>query len=876
MAGTKIELTWVVSDSDEDNEQPNLLAKYFREVATGPMTSYRRIIQGGNKQGQNYYAHVLDGITILHKLCTAGVIEISDLEEQLLFAAYTIHDINKIPPYGGRDVKLSYVNIATMRNISAELQRIDLKRFFYEWENYLEDIRLLAHLHQHNAAPVFDLDQSSHNFALPYGRLVEFGLLMYAADNLDLSHTLSEHKHKQGFIAVINAVSGRRWRWVTHRLGENRGVLSNIIHNSVVAYLQDRHIHNGQTVIVDLLYYPDGVAYLLPEREQFTWSDTDTADVALLVAKAIAQKQISRLDQFIKPKPIGIKVADAAIDSGATYTEIMYVIRKNIDSKRYPEKQHNERNEKLRANIEKIASNPSTSELANILLSKQESLVPLEQALLKRGELASAYRNLLQDHLVSELKKAHKCDPWTHIYTLLNLPSERFDLYDGISDYQRGYFIACDNADDLDTLFDRFLADVHLLTGEQPPTSIDSKDFYEYLTTNLEISGASESRNFIAHLQQYMKAKHKQCSSCSSSLPSRELMESDVPKNIGVQAFSNRLKGGGREPKRNVCPVCRAQFILEKLARSSFKKNNPQYSSFYLHIYPYAFFTAAYLDAMYSSLKNICHEDNRCFFFTGDYFKQWGVQFEHSLASQSEKQAKQMAIEENSDFGGYLTKVTGISVPNYNDAVGNTPILPLNAIGDNYAQQFIFALTHALMIADFFGCRVVMSRTPVPLLTAEYIAEHALAFFTDGVPLNLRWLMPTNEYRSLETYRERQEQKGGDTEYIKRQDHWSNEQPDEQGYAAYENISKRLSALYQLSQALSLSNEDEERFLFAIAAAIADDPLSAYHIVDLAIEKKIKEVNKNKLKVSKEGSSEYLATRLSKRVGPLLTKIVKE
>src|SRR2546430_6859609 len=52
-----------------------------------------------------------------------------------------------------------------------------------------------------------------------------------------------------------------------------------------------------------------------------------------------------------------------------------------------------------------------------------------------------------------------------------------------------------------------------------------------------------------------------------------------------------------------------------------------------------------------------------------------------------------------------LTKVNGISVPNFSDAVGNTPTLPLNAIGENYSQQFIFALTHALMIADFFGCR---------------------------------------------------------------------------------------------------------------------------------------------------------------------------
>src|SRR5438128_4253354 len=169
---------------------------------------------------------------------------------------------------------------------------------------------------------------------------------MYAVDNLDLSHTLSENKHKHGFIAIVNALSGRRWRWVTHRLGENRGLLSNVIHNTVVSYLQKRDRHDERTGIVDLLYYPDGVAYLLPVREQLAWSDIDTAKVAQQIVQAIAEKQISSLDQFIKPKPIGIKVADAAIESGATYTDIMYLIRKSVESKRYPEKQHYERNEK--------------------------------------------------------------------------------------------------------------------------------------------------------------------------------------------------------------------------------------------------------------------------------------------------------------------------------------------------------------------------------------------------------------------------------------------------------------------------------------------------------------------------------------------------
>src|SRR6266702_1574305 len=300
MASPKIELTWIDTDSEEDGEKPNLLAKYLREIATGPMTSYRRIIQGGNKQGQNYYAHVLDGITVLHKLRASNMVEISELEEQLLSAAYTIHDINKIPPYGGRDVKLGYTNIATNKNIRDELHRLDFSRFFYEWEDCLEEIRLLAHLHQHNAAPVFDLDQNDHTYTLAYERLLELGQLMYAVDNLDLSHTLTESNHKQGFVAIINALSGRRWRLVSHQLGENRGLLSNIIHNEVVAYLGKRHTHNDRPVIVDLLYYPEGVAYLLPEREQFTWSASDTEAVAQCVSQAVAARRISSFDRFIK------------------------------------------------------------------------------------------------------------------------------------------------------------------------------------------------------------------------------------------------------------------------------------------------------------------------------------------------------------------------------------------------------------------------------------------------------------------------------------------------------------------------------------------------------------------------------------------------
>ncbi len=90
-----IELTWFLNDLEEDQERPDLLATYYKHVACGPMKDYRRIIQGGNKQGQNYYVHVLDGINVFHKLRTANIVEMNDLEEMLLFTTCTAHDCGK-------------------------------------------------------------------------------------------------------------------------------------------------------------------------------------------------------------------------------------------------------------------------------------------------------------------------------------------------------------------------------------------------------------------------------------------------------------------------------------------------------------------------------------------------------------------------------------------------------------------------------------------------------------------------------------------------------------------------------------------------------------------------------------------------------------
>ncbi len=84
-------------------------------------------------------------------------------------------------------------------------------------------------------------------------------------------------------------------------------------------------------------------------------------------------------------------------------------------------------------------------------------------------------------------------------------------------------------------------------------------------------------------------------------------MSIQVPPNIGVQSFSNRLEAGSlRDPKRNVCDICRTQFILEKLAwRSHRDKQGSEQVTFYLHLFPYSYYTQPMLQAWWQSIEKV-------------------------------------------------------------------------------------------------------------------------------------------------------------------------------------------------------------------------------------------------------------------------------
>ena len=863
------ELLWAgLEDEGEEAAPSNLLARYYETVANGPMSSYRRIAQSGGKQGQSYYAHVLDGVNVLHKLFAAGVIQVKSaeqgrLEEHLLLAAFTVHDINKIEEYNNRDSRVSYHNIATSDNIAAELTRLGMADFFPEWEQYLEEIKLLAHCHQHQANPTYDMNLANYHGRYDHERVRLLGNLMLATDNLDLSHTLDESDHKQKFLAHVNAL-GKHHIWVTHRLGENRGLFSNLAHNTIVAYLQARHTHDGRTNIVDLLYYPEGVAYLIPMREPFAWSDEDTAAVARQLAIAVDKKKLVGFKKFIKGSPSGIKVDKSALQGGATFSEIAAVIYSKVRFKKFSDKKHNDYLRKLRPDIVATAARgDETAAAAQALLNQADPIVPFNQEGLRRGDLAAAYRNLLEDHLKDRLKQVHKREPWPQVYAMLEMTKQQQALADQVDAYRRGYFIARDCPMPLDTIFARIMEDLVTLIGEQqaaPSENVDLGAYFTYLQANLEVSSHRSQADFKASLRRYISSNHKQCATCSTPGASEELMAANVPSSLAVQFFSNRLAGGWmHDPKRNVCAICRTQFIIERLAWPSHSdKHSGEYTTFYLHLYPYAFFTAPYLSAikkLFTSFRNENLGEDETAPPSAETDKSEAaaepsadlgsgsllLEYDRFYTSLSQRydEGLKAVIQVRGNYLAKPGKLNGIGVPEFSESLGNTPTLPLTAPGKNsYTKQYIFALRYALIVAEFFACRVVLSRTPTPLFGSDYLDAHQLTFFSDGAPRSLRWLLPADGYRSSESYRTNQT--GGGSDYQQRKKQWGHEQPSSDGYASYENIGRRLAILNRLASLLQVTNKrgetNKDDLVQDFALAAADDPMALYYVADRAIE----------------------------------------
>jgi len=703
-------------------EGGDVLREFVERIANRELRRYQQIIQTGAKEGESLFAHVMNGIFLIERL--RSLFEIDDLEAKILFSAYAVHDINKLPEFSSKPI--SFNELATDENILSALQELKIEGFFPEYEDYLLEIRTLIRGHSgHYHTSAETLHKSFSPYRLSKSRVEgDMVALMRAVDVVDLSKSLEEREHKRKFLTLINSRLDIQYRFVYHKLAEHRGIMSNIIHNRIAEYLRE------EKGMIPLLFYPNGVAYLYPADEQVAWDRADLDEIGRRVVESIESKTRGDFRQFIKNSPAGIKVDPKCLELGISFDEIFREVRNIISGINYSKKV-DQMNAKLQERLRKFVEKPKKGmqrfiPLAERLLQENFKLPPDDESL-RLGELIRSYYIFLNKHFKTLIP-----DPWKRIYEVLNISQSqaiRYEVLDPL--YDRGYAIGVDLSEtghSFEDIYRKLISDGRTVfsssTGFQSRFAVMS----EYVSRYVDFSFDRQSREFKASLVKYMRDNHKQCSVCGSEFETDLWMAGDVPPNVKVQYFSNRLEGGVvKDPKRYVCQICRTQFTLDRLCYRVSKDTK----TYYIHLYPHSFFTDVFIEGFKRAQEKLLGENvSSVIIDTNDALRQ---------------------LEERGSIRLKLkgSKVAGNPLPTFSESQGNILTVPVNAPGDNDSERFLFALENALIYRKLLGCRLTLTGSSIPLFVGDEFNE----MFIDAFPPVFRGIIPDNNLTASESER---------------------------------------------------------------------------------------------------------------------------
>ncbi len=787
-----------------------VFSDYLAQVANGPgLMQYKTIAQHGGKRGESLYTHVLNGVMLLEGL--RQPLALSDLETRLLFTVFTVHDINKDPDFDGT----SYAKLAVSANFIQLAQKLGLAGFFPEYAHYLRDITRIASQHGGHSGGL-SLTAVAHSDISP-DRLDQLLSLIRAVDVADLSHTLEERAHKATFLSYINAFANdRQYGFFIHQLAENRGSLTNMIHHALVTVLQ-------QQKLMPLLFYPDGVVYLMEKGQALTVDAKLRRKLARQVAQAVNDLTGQEFDSFIQSGIQGIKVDPKCLELGIPFEKLWGVMHLRVQSRNLDRAillgKVVDRTE--RGFTKNAGTDPETGVTVRQKLDNSSTLLPVSTDRLRDGELLRTYYIFLNKHFTQQIP-----DAWEHIYNLLDVsPSTRqwLAFFDALWD--RPYVLMPEVTHNHENLYTLIEADGTQLL-ESSEIDDDKADLFdEYLARYALFGpmgevGLTSNGRFSDHLREYVTNEHKQCVHCSTIFPTDKWMTNDVRSDITVQTFSNRLRGGPGEPKKYICRLCQLQFLVEKLNYEEVRGEN----TMYLHFFPYSFLPAPYLTALRENIDAIRH--------TADTVRALWCDTHSALTELGggidPKFAVQTKAGKPHPYGVYMPRLP-------RNTVGNRLIFPLNPAGDNDSQRFLFALWTALVLQKHLGLRVMLTESPV----APFVPDAEL--YVDNVALSCQGLVTRNDYGRFADY-----QQAIDGPLI--------------------DLQKQAAAIHQIANRVRTVGSKDE--VLTIVQAMANGSLTIYYTVEKLLEARVRGDQK-------ASAPEWLEIRLSQQIFPEL-KILTE
>ena len=285
-------------------EQSDVYGQWLDLVANkGIKRRYYNVVQRGGKAGVRYAMHAVDVVSLAAALCE--LVSLTDLEQRILFSALSIHDINKVP---GQDDKKRFGALATQKNVTKELELIGFDTFFPEWrENIVAITRIVAaHADKFHAGFASGIPAAQQP-EISSERLKLLENITKGVDKISVARTFGNTDTVAKGITILNRVFAEEYEAAWHRVAEQRGFLTNIVHRSASGYFQEQGCYI-------LCLYPEGIYYLKPKSAELL--PDANSKIARRVEKQLAKFSAQKFDDFIKPRPLGISIDAQLLEFG--------------------------------------------------------------------------------------------------------------------------------------------------------------------------------------------------------------------------------------------------------------------------------------------------------------------------------------------------------------------------------------------------------------------------------------------------------------------------------------------------------------------------------------------------------------------------------
>ncbi|MCO5191232.1 MAG: type I-D CRISPR-associated protein Cas10d/Csc3 [Anaerolineae bacterium] len=473
---------------------------------------------------------------------------------------------------------------------------------------YLHDIiyiavntqKLWGTMHNYSALPNLQLDDRALNLATDLSTLADY--VTY------LAKTPREAAYHNGIRKLIDNLSNRGAQLVYHHVAENRGVLTNFIHNAAVDALRSE-------TCIPLLYAPSGVVYLV--QGMVTLPDSaEIANATIARIRRTCSERVIRDKQGMSRAMKGLKSAEyyplllspaQQIEQAArSMYKLIHAKKKPASGKRYA----------------KIREKGWADESVDLELPDTLAVDRLAEFIIFASQVTGTYAPEMQfnDRLLRHLDIATIQPTFETLTQAKKTGGVAYWWY-----YAAGIYVQRHGAGLSDDEWEQLLVNLageigawveeaQDAQGEQDLWA-DVRDYIGRMTTFGPQTAAIDVQALVsAELQKYETAKLARratavCSLCSSPYdisPQREAGLLFAPN-----VYTNKQVLHGSRTSRHICQVCEIEFMLRQLLMNRGSSIGGRFEGRkfrYLYLYPSYFFTPETLVQMryvYQRLKTV-------------------------------------------------------------------------------------------------------------------------------------------------------------------------------------------------------------------------------------------------------------------------------